>query len=124
MNKSPIISAIICFVVVLAVALAIQSNALVFLLFIAGVIALQIFLSKRESKWAGLVLPVIAFLFGFLYPLNMTGPAEGVTAGLIAQMIIVLLIGNIPTFVFLAIYIDCRGKLRHTADGDSGAVLP
>lgn len=87
-------------------------RTLVFLLFIAGVIVLQVFLSKRESKWPGLVLPIIAFLFGFLYPLNMVAPSEGVTAGFIFQMILVWLLGNIPTIIFLAIYFGCRGKLR------------
>ena len=35
---------------------------------LVGVIFLQIYLSKRESKWPGLVLPIIAFLWGLLYP--------------------------------------------------------
>ena len=85
-------------------------RALVILLFIAGVIVLQIFLSKRESKWPGLVLPIVAFLFGLLYPLNMIAPSEGVTVGFIFQMILVWLLGNIPTIILLAIYFGCRGK--------------
>ncbi len=39
---------------------------LVVLLFIAGAIMLQIFLSKRERKWPGLVLPIIAFFWLFI----------------------------------------------------------
>lgn len=93
-------------------------RTLVFLLFIAGVITLQIFLSKRESKWVGLVLPVIAFLFSLLYPLNMVAPSEGVTVGFVFQMIIVWLIGNIPTIIFLAIYFSCRGKQRRNKQLD------
>lgn len=85
-------------------------NLIVALLLLVGIILLQIFLSKRESKWPGLVLPIIAFLYGLLFPLNMVAPAEGVTAGFIVQMIIVWLIGNIPTIVFLAIYFGCRDK--------------
>lgn len=85
-------------------------NLIVALLLLAGIILLQIFLSKRESKWPGLVLPIIAFLFGLLFPLNMVAPVEGVTVGFIVQMIIVWLIGNIPTIVFLAIYFGCRDK--------------
>lgn len=84
------------------------------LLFIAGVTLLQIFLSKRESKWPGLALPIIAFLFGLLYPLNMFVPPEGVTAGFIVQMILVWLMGNIPTMVLLAIYFGCREKQRRS----------
>ena len=87
-------------------------STLIVLLFIAGVIVLQVFLSKRESKWPGLVLPLIAFLFGLLYPLNMVAPSEGVTVGFIFQMILVWLLGNIPTIVLMAIYWSCRGKQR------------
>ena len=79
---------------------------------LVGVIFLQIYLSKRESKWPGLVLPIITFLFGFLYPLNMAVPSEGVTVGFIFQMILVWLLGNIPTIVLLAIYFGCRSKQR------------
>lgn len=34
----------------------------------------------------------------------------GVNVGFIFQMILVWLLGNIPTFVLLAIYFACRGK--------------
>jgi len=93
-------------------------RTLVFLLFIAGVIVLQVFLSKKESKWPGLVLPIIAFLFGLLYPLNMIAPSEGVNAGFIFQMILVWLLGNIPTIVLLTIYFACRGKQRRNKQLD------
>lgn len=81
-------------------------------LVIAGIVCLQIFLSKRESKWPGLVLPILAFLFGLLYPLNMIAPDEGVTVSFIIQMLIVWVMGNIPTIILLAIYFGCRGKQR------------
>lgn len=87
--------------------------ALIFtLVILVGVILLQIYLSKKESKWPGLVLPIIAFLFGLLYPLNMIAPSEEVNASFIFQMILVWLLGNIPTIVLLTIYFACRGKQR------------
>ena len=87
-------------------------------LVIAGIVCLQIFLSKREKKWPGLVLPVVAFLFGLLYPLNMVVPSEGINVGFIIQMIIVWLMGNIPTIILLAIYFGCRGKQRRNKQLD------
>ena len=93
-----------------------MARTTIFLLFIiailAGIIWLQIFLSKKQSKWPGLVMPIISFLFGLLYPLNMVVPSEGVTVGFIIEMIIVWALGNIPTFVLFAIYFGCRGKSR------------
>lgn len=63
----------------------------------------------RESKWPGLVLPIISFLISFIYPLNMAIPSlEGFFAALISGW----LIANIPTCVLLAIYFACRGKYR------------
>ena len=90
----------------------ITATLILAVLLIVGIVCLQIFLSKRESKWPGLVLPILAFLFGLLYPLNMVAPDEGVTVSFIIQMFIVWLMGNIPTIILLAIYFGCRGKQR------------
>lgn len=76
---------------------------------LVGVILLQIYWSKRESKWPGLVLPIISFLFSFIYPLNMAIPSVG---GSLIALIWGWLIANIPTYVLLAIYFACRGKYR------------
>ena len=83
---------------------------IIFLAVVIGVIWLQIFLSKKDNKWLGLILPIVAFLVGLLYPLNMVAPSDGVTVGFIMQMLLVWLLGNIPTIVFLLIYISCRQK--------------
>ena len=90
----------------------IAANLIMTLALLTGVIILQIYLSKRESKWPGLVFPIISFLFSLLYPLNMVAPSEGVTVGFIVQMVIVWLLGNVPTIVLLAIYFGCREKKR------------
>jgi len=87
-------------------------NLLILLMVLVGIVFLQIFLSKRQSKWPGLVMPIISFLFGLLYPLNMVAPSEGITIGFIIQMIVVWLLGNIPTFILMAIYLGCRDKFR------------
>ena len=77
--------------------------------FLIGIVLLQIFLSRTERKWSGLILPVISFLFGFLYPFNMSAGAS------IRQVFFVWLLGNIPTIIFLAIYFACRPKRKQTA---------
>lgn len=96
----------------------ITTTLILAVLVIAGIVCLQIFLSKRESRWPGLVLPVLAFLFGLLYPLNMIAPDEGITVNFIIQMLIVWFIGNIPTIILLAIYYGCRGKQRRNKQLD------
>lgn len=68
--------------------------------FLIGIVLLQIFLSRTERKWPGLILPVISFLFGFLYPFNMSAGT------LIWQVFFVWLLGNIPTIIF-SCYLLC-----------------
>lgn len=95
------------------------TRAILFVLIvIVGGILLQIFLSRRESKWPGLILPILSFLISLLYPLNMAAPAGDLTAGFLAQMLMVWLLGNIPTVVLLLIYAVCREKLRRSRQLD------
>ena len=85
------------------------------LVILVGVILLQIYLSKKESKWPGLVLPIISFLVSFIYPLNMAIPSVG---GFIFALVLGWLIANIPTIVLLTIYFACRGKQRRNKQLD------
>ena len=108
------------------------SGILIFMLALgAGVIVLQIFLSKKENKWAGLILPFISFgisimaLLGvLLFSVNtgtMTTTVNGEIveqtteqivnmSSIIASAIYTFLLCNIPTGILLAIYAACRGK--------------
>ena len=79
-------------------------NLLILLLVIICVILLQIFLSRTESKWPGLVLPVLSFVCSLIIPLNMI-VANGVV--LLAWIIV-----NIPTVILLLVYFICREKYR------------
>lgn len=89
---------------------------IVLLLFAAGVIALQIFLARRESKWPGLVLPLLTLLQSLLYVLNLAD------AGSVSQNVLLvlstLLVGNIPTLGLLAVYWAAREKRRIKAQMD------
>lgn len=82
---------------------------LIFLAVLAGIICLQVFLSKRENQWCGLVLPIICFLFALLIvPLNTIAPAGGLDFSFVLTMVITFLVFNIATAVFMAIYYACR----------------
>ena len=56
------------------------------LLLLVGGVLLQIFLSKRESRWPGLVLPLLAFLQSLLLPLNV------MDTGSVSQNILLVLV--------------------------------
>ena len=87
---------------------------IVFLLFLLvlliGGVFLQIFLSKRESRWPGLVLPLLTFLCSLLGPLNVAD--TGSVSRNVLLVAVTLLAGNIPTLVLLAIYWAAREKYR------------
>ena len=80
------------------------------LLFLVGGVLLQIFLSRRESRWPGLVLPLLAFLQSLLLPLNVMD--TGSVSRNVLLVAVTLLAGNIPTLVLLAIYWAAREKCR------------
>ena len=82
----------------------------VFLVLIAGGIFLQIFLSRRESRWPGLILPLLTFLWSLLGPLNVRD--TGSVSQNVLLVLVTLLVGNIPTLVLLAVYWAAREKLR------------
>lgn len=100
--------------------MAIASKTLILLLIVpllllAGVVCLQIFLSRRERKWPGLVLPLLAFLYALVLALNVTASGGGFPWG---PLLAALILGNVPTVVLLAIYWACREKQRVKAQMD------
>ena len=82
---------------------------IVFLVLIVGGVALQIFLSRRKSKWLGLILPLLTFLYALALTLNVTSIDGAFTWG---ALLATFLLGNIPTLVLLAIYWAVREKFR------------
>lgn len=85
-------------------------SLIVLLVFVVGGILLQIFLSRRESRWPGLILPLLTFLCSLLGPLNVAD--TGSVSRNILLVVVTLLAGNIPTLVGLAIYWAAREKFR------------
>ncbi|MDR1131651.1 MAG: hypothetical protein LBL15_04465 [Oscillospiraceae bacterium] len=114
------------------------SVVLVFLLVCGvGVIALQMFLSKKENKWAGLILPIISFGISLmaLLAVLLFSAHKGVstlTVGgvvveqttaqttemltIIGTALYIFLLYNIPTAVLLAIFAACGGKRKKRRD--------
>lgn len=88
----------------------------VLLLFGVGGILLQIFLSRRESKWPGLVLPLLTLLQSLLYVLSVAD--TGSVSQNVLLVLSTLLVGNIPTLGLLAVYWAAREKRRIKAQMD------
>ena len=101
----------------MAIATTVMWVTLLFLLAaLVGGIFLQIFLSRRESRWPGLVLPLLTFLLSLLNVLNIAD--TGSVSETVLLVLVTVLIGNIPTLVLLAIYWAAREKRRIRAQMD------
>lgn len=115
-------------------------NTLIIAAVFVGIIALEVWLSRRKSRWPGLIMPAITFMVSLFLALGVAlfsvgGAATEVqvvdeetgevvyqeqtveteqdwTLGDAAQLGLVLLVGNIPTFVLLGAYYIGREKLR------------
>ena len=87
------------------------------LIFMVGAVLLQIFLSRRESRWPGLVLPGICVLFSLIAVLSVA--ALGGVMESIVTILMVLVLYNLPTLVLLAIYAACRSGLRKRDEADT-----
>ena len=83
--------------------------------FLIGLVVLQVFLSKRESKWPGLVLPLLSVLYSLVMALSAVADNGGIPWGPILAS---LILGNIPTVILLAIYFACREKFRKRSELD------
>lgn len=87
-----------------------------------GLALLQIFLSRKNIKWYGLIIPLITFIFATLLSLWNTPASTGLSVladGKIIEesvqisststlLFLAILILNIPTLIFIVIYFVCR----------------
>jgi hypothetical protein len=110
--------------------------AVVVLAVLVGTVFLQVFLSKKESKWPGLVLPGVSLLFSLLAALSIvlflpvaletTIMVDGVihqqttnfadTGSVIMSAAMTFLVMSVPTIILFAIYAACRNKLKRQKD--------
>jgi len=79
------------------------------LILMVGTIFLQIFLSRQESRWPGLILPGISFSFSLVMVLSIAALNQGI-GQIVATVLGILLLGNLPTLILLAIYAACRPR--------------
>lgn len=116
-------------------------NLCLWLAILVGMVALQVFLSRRKAWWPGLVMPALSLLMSLLIVvgnfvfLSQSSTVSGTrvvdeqtgavvyqeqqvqqthdwTVGDTARLGVLLLISNIPTMVLLGVYYVGREKLR------------
>ena len=91
---------------------------LLFFIVVAGAIALQVFLSKKQNKFIGLILPTIALLFSLIMVLNVVFEETMTNWQVFFTLFSTFFIGNIPTIILLAIYFGIREKMKIESELD------
>ena len=79
------------------------------LILMVAFILLQIYLSRSESRWPGLILPILSFLVSFLFIFFMVTP-PGEEAAFSISIVLTWLLFNIPTLILLGIYLVCQKR--------------
>ena len=101
-------------------------SLIVLLIGITGITLLQIFLSSKQSKWLGLILPAIAGLFSIIAVMGLvsftalteqSGKAilhavQIPKLSFLLTALYVFILCNLPTAVLLGIYYACREKIK------------
>lgn len=66
-------------------------------------IVLQVFLSRAENRWLGIILPVLSFLFSLVFVVQASDGGATVKSFLVC---------NVSTVLYLLIYFLMRRKKR------------
>ncbi|MEG0320739.1 MAG: hypothetical protein RR606_00955 [Oscillospiraceae bacterium] len=87
-------------------------HILIILAVFVGIIFLQIFLSKKENRLLGLILPIITFLYSLLTLLNVAALPSMTAWEVFGVLAATFILSNIPTLVLLAVYCACKGNSK------------
>lgn len=90
----------------------ILTNSIILMAILAGGILLQIFLSKKESRWFGLILPFISFGYSLLTLFSIALTEDAAWWNIFGIIASTLFLSNIPTVILMAIYFGCREKIK------------
>ncbi|HCL02133.1 MAG TPA: hypothetical protein DHW61_06890 [Lachnoclostridium phytofermentans] len=88
-------------------------RSLFLLVFFVGLIGLQVFLSKRKNKWLGLIFPLFCIFFSVVT----------ILLSISSSWLLIALIMNIPTIIFLVIYFACRGQFNRNNELEKMNIL-
>lgn len=102
-GKSSYVSSIIMIFIYIVIGLAA----------LAGLVFLQIFLSKARSKWPGLVLPGCSMISSIVAVLGLVFYSIDVSSIFLSIFVISVLF-NIPTLIYLVIYKMVRSNRKET----------
>jgi Na+-translocating ferredoxin:NAD+ oxidoreductase RnfA subunit len=87
-------------------------------LLLAGIVVLQIFLSKKDNRWLGLLLPAIFVIFALLGAANIAVNSAAAPFQNALSVFSAFLLYSIPSLILLAVYAACREIIKKKKDID------
>ena len=101
-------------------------SLIIFLIIIIGMTVLQIFMSKKQNKWLGLILPAITVFFSIIAVLGISSyttlteqsgkvilnTVQIPKISVLLTALYVFVLYNIPTAILLGIYYACRENIK------------
>jgi len=91
---------------------------LILIMFLVGIVILQMFLSKRENKWVGLILPMINVIASMMAVYSMAFFHKKSFTEIIVQFSVIFISWNISTVSLISIYFTCRQKFKNKKEMD------
>lgn len=85
-------------------------SLILFLLICAAIISLEVYLSKKESKYLGLILPVISLIFALMIIPGVAAFDSFSRVENYIGLFVAFLVANIPTIILVFIYLGIREK--------------
>lgn len=98
--------------------MAVTPVLFIFIILLIVPFFLQAYLSKRESRYPGMVLPVLSFLFSVMIVLGSL-----MYNGDPLSVLIPMFLYNIPTVIHITIYFACREKFSKKKQMDKMNVI-
>lgn len=88
------------------------------LIFLVGLISLQIFLSKKENKWVGLILPTINVIYSIVIIIGTAFSGNLSVVQIMIQALMSFLLCNTSTMILVVIYFFYREKRKKSKRKD------
>lgn len=93
-------------------------NLIIFLAVVIGLLFLEAFLAKLESKWPGLILPGLGLVYSLVVLFNYAAYPGETVMHIIGGLLGAFFSANIFTAIFLIVYFIARTRRRERENID------
>ena len=93
-----------------------MGNVIIGLIVFALAVVLQVYLSQKEDKRLGLILPVLGLVFAAIRIFTISVTASTTVGQVLGSGLSTFLLSSVPAIVLITIYIWFRGKIKQNEE--------